>query len=157
MAITCEDRAAITEVIAKHGHLCDSGELDRLDEIFTADVIYDLTDFGQQVPRGRQACAAAARVLGELNPRHQRRPHPDRRWQRPRPVQGNRYQSRRHLRQRDLRRHHRRARRSRMADQPAQIQARRAPSAETELMTATRLRLPVHRVRAMPDPARPAP
>lgn len=45
MAITCEDRAAITEVIARHGHLCDSGELDRLDEVFTADVTYDLTDF----------------------------------------------------------------------------------------------------------------
>lgn len=68
MAITCEDRAAITEVIAKHGHLCDSGELDRLDEVFTADVIYDLTDFGQQVLRGLLACAAAARALGELNP-----------------------------------------------------------------------------------------
>jgi 3-phenylpropionate/cinnamic acid dioxygenase small subunit len=68
MAITCEERSAITEVIAKHGHLCDSGELDRLDEVFTADVIYDLTDFGQQVLRGLQACAAAARALGELNP-----------------------------------------------------------------------------------------
>lgn len=47
MAITCEDRAAITEVIALHGHLCDSGELDRLDEVFTADVTYDMADFGQ--------------------------------------------------------------------------------------------------------------
>src|SRR6266516_3445569 len=60
MAITCEDRAAITEVIARHGHLCDSGELDRLDEVFTADVVYDLTDFGQQVLRGPQALAEAA-------------------------------------------------------------------------------------------------
>ena len=68
MAITCEDRAAITETIAKHGHLCDSGELDRLDEVFTSDVIYDLTDFGQQLLHGLQACAAAARALGELNP-----------------------------------------------------------------------------------------
>lgn len=68
MTITCEERSAIIEVIAKHGHLCDSGELDRLDEVFTADVIYDLTDFGEQALRGRQACAAAARALGELNP-----------------------------------------------------------------------------------------
>jgi hypothetical protein len=52
MAITCEDRAAITEVIARHGHLCDSGELDRLDEVFTADVTYDLTDLGQRPPGG---------------------------------------------------------------------------------------------------------
>ncbi|HUA27633.1 MAG TPA: nuclear transport factor 2 family protein [Streptosporangiaceae bacterium] len=68
MAITCEDRAAITEVIARHGHLCDSGELDRLDEVFTADVTYDLTDFGQQVLHGPQALAAAGWALGELNP-----------------------------------------------------------------------------------------
>jgi 3-phenylpropionate/cinnamic acid dioxygenase small subunit len=68
MAITYEDRTAITEVIAKHGHLCDSGELDRLDEVFTADVIYDLTDFGQPVLRGPQALAAAGWALGELNP-----------------------------------------------------------------------------------------
>lgn len=47
MAITCEDRASITEVIALHGHLCDSGELDRLDEVFTTDVTYDMADFGQ--------------------------------------------------------------------------------------------------------------
>jgi 3-phenylpropionate/cinnamic acid dioxygenase small subunit len=68
MAITCEDRAAITEVIAKHGHLCDSGELDRLDEVFTADVVYDLTDFGQQVLHGPKALAAAGWALGDLNP-----------------------------------------------------------------------------------------
>ena len=68
MAISCEDRAAITEVIARHGHLCDSGELDRLDEVFTADVAYDLTDFGQRVLRGPRALAAAGRALGELNP-----------------------------------------------------------------------------------------
>jgi 3-phenylpropionate/cinnamic acid dioxygenase small subunit len=69
MDITCEDRAAITEVIARHGHLCDSGELDRLDEVFTADVTYDLTgtDFGQ-VLRGPQALAAAGWALGGLNP-----------------------------------------------------------------------------------------
>ena len=68
MAITCEDRAAIAEVIALHGHLCDSGELDRLGEVFTADISYDLTDFGQQVLRGLPACVAAARALGDLNP-----------------------------------------------------------------------------------------
>lgn len=33
MALTWEDRAAITELISMHGHLCDSGELDRLDEV----------------------------------------------------------------------------------------------------------------------------
>jgi len=29
MALTGEDRTAITELISLHGHLCDSGELDR--------------------------------------------------------------------------------------------------------------------------------
>jgi SnoaL-like domain len=68
MALTCEDRAVITELISLHGHLCDSGELDRLDEVFTAGVIYDLTDFGREPLEGVGACAAAARALGELNP-----------------------------------------------------------------------------------------
>jgi hypothetical protein len=68
MAVTAEDRAAIAELISLHGHLCDSGELDRLDEVFTADVEYDLTDFGQQGLRGVEACAAAAYALGDLNP-----------------------------------------------------------------------------------------
>jgi hypothetical protein len=68
MDITAEDRAAIVELISLHGHLCDSGELERLDEVFTADVEYDLTDFGQQTLHGVQACAAAAYALGDLNP-----------------------------------------------------------------------------------------
>jgi hypothetical protein len=68
MALTCEDRAAIAELISMHGHLCDSGELDRLDEVFTADVVYDLTDFGQDPLEGVAAIAAAGRALGELNP-----------------------------------------------------------------------------------------
>jgi hypothetical protein len=66
MALTCEDRAAITEMISLHGHLCDSGELERLDEVLTASVIYDLTDFGQEPlegvggMRGGGACAGRA-------------------------------------------------------------------------------------------------
>jgi hypothetical protein len=68
MALTGEDRAAITELISMHGHLCDSGELDRLDEVFTADVVYDLTGFGQEALEGLNAVVAAGRALGELNP-----------------------------------------------------------------------------------------
>ncbi|MEV4891042.1 nuclear transport factor 2 family protein [Nonomuraea sp. NPDC055795] len=68
MTLTYEDRVAITDLIAMHGHLCDSGELDRLDEVFTADVLYDVTDFGQEALRGVAACADAGRALGELNP-----------------------------------------------------------------------------------------
>ncbi|MFI6510995.1 nuclear transport factor 2 family protein [Streptosporangium sp. NPDC050855] len=68
MALTCEDRAAVTELIAMHGHLCDSGELDRLDEVFTTDVVYDLTDFGRDPLEGVAAIAAAGRALGARNP-----------------------------------------------------------------------------------------
>ena len=35
MALNIEDRTVISELIAMHGHLCDEGELDRLDELFT--------------------------------------------------------------------------------------------------------------------------
>lgn len=34
--VGAEDRMAITELIALHGHLVDDGELDCLDELFTA-------------------------------------------------------------------------------------------------------------------------
>lgn len=68
MTLTYEDRCVITDLIAMHGHLCDSGELDRFDEVFTADVIYDVTDFEQEILRGVVACADAGRALGELNP-----------------------------------------------------------------------------------------
>lgn len=68
MTLTWEDHRAITELIAMHGHLCDSGQLDRLDEVFTADVAYDVTDFGLEVLRGVAACAEAGRALGDRNP-----------------------------------------------------------------------------------------
>lgn len=68
MTITQEDRAAVHELIAMHGHLCDSGELDRLDEVFTVDVTYDVTDLGHEPLQGVTACAAAGRALGDLNP-----------------------------------------------------------------------------------------
>lgn len=68
MTLTCEDRFLIAEVIAMHGHLCDSGELDRLDKVFTSDVTYDVTDFGQEPLHGLEALAGAARALGDRNP-----------------------------------------------------------------------------------------
>jgi hypothetical protein len=68
MTLTCEDRCVITELIALHGHLCDGGELDRLDEVFTTDVVYDVTDFGQEILTGVEACAEAGRALGDMNP-----------------------------------------------------------------------------------------
>ncbi|MEU4085008.1 nuclear transport factor 2 family protein [Streptomyces aureus] len=68
MSLALEDRLAITELVSLHGHLIDDGALDRLDELFTADVVYDLTDFGQQPLSGVAAIQEAARVLGAANP-----------------------------------------------------------------------------------------
>ena len=68
MLLTPDDRSAIAELISLHGHLFDEGELDRLDELFTDDVVYDLRDFGQEPLRGIDAIRAAALELGGANP-----------------------------------------------------------------------------------------
>lgn len=68
MALSFEDRSAIAELISLHGHLFDGGELDRLDELFTPDVVYDVTDFGQPPLEGIAAIRAAALALGDGNP-----------------------------------------------------------------------------------------
>ena len=68
MELTAEDRWAIAETIALHGHLFDNGELDRLDELFTADVVYDLTDVGLGTLRGIAEILRVTLELGERNP-----------------------------------------------------------------------------------------
>ncbi|GAA4208030.1 nuclear transport factor 2 family protein [Actinocatenispora rupis] len=68
MALSAADRTAITELIARHGHLTDSGRLDRLDEVFTPDVTYDVTDLGGGVLRGTDGMRAAAIAVGDGNP-----------------------------------------------------------------------------------------
>ncbi|MFD0509598.1 nuclear transport factor 2 family protein [Streptomyces aureus] len=68
MALHADDRIVISELISLHGHLCDEGQLDRLDELFTDDVVYDVTDFGQEPLTGVEAIRAAAITLGDANP-----------------------------------------------------------------------------------------
>lgn len=68
MGFTIEDRIAVTELIAMHGHLVDAGELDRLGEVFTDDVSYDISDFGMPPLEGRAAMREAANALGAANP-----------------------------------------------------------------------------------------
>ncbi|MFE2737975.1 nuclear transport factor 2 family protein [Streptomyces sp. NPDC056723] len=68
MALHVDDRIVISELISLHGHLCDEGQLDRLDELFTEDVVYDVTDFGQEPLTGVEAIRAAAIALGDANP-----------------------------------------------------------------------------------------
>lgn len=68
MSLTGEDRLAIGEVISLHGHLIDSGELDRLEELFTSDVVYDISDFTGEALIGVRSIRDAALALGEHNP-----------------------------------------------------------------------------------------
>lgn len=68
MALTAEDRTTITDLLCMHGHLVDAGELDRLDDVFTPDVVYDVTDLGAEPIEGLVALRHAALALGEANP-----------------------------------------------------------------------------------------
>lgn len=68
MTLALEDRLAITELIALHGHLVDDGELERAHEVFTPDLVYDLSDFGQGEIVGLAAWREAALTLGAANP-----------------------------------------------------------------------------------------
>lgn len=68
MSLTLEDRLAITELVSLHGHLVDDGSLDRLEELFTPDAVYDLTGFGQEPLFGVAAIRDAGWALGAANP-----------------------------------------------------------------------------------------
>jgi len=68
VASTAEGRVAIHELIALHGHLFDAGALDRLDELFTEDVVYDVEALGGGRLHGITAIRDAAQTLGDQNP-----------------------------------------------------------------------------------------
>ena len=68
MTVRPDDRAASSELLARHGHLFDDGELDRLDLLFTASVSYDVTAFGGGVLHGIEAIRTATLALGDRNP-----------------------------------------------------------------------------------------
>lgn len=68
MALTEQDRIDISDLINLHGHLVDAGELDRAGELFTPDVTYDVSDFGQGTLSGSAALREAALALGQANP-----------------------------------------------------------------------------------------
>lgn len=68
MTISVEDRLDIHELIALHGHLSDAGDFDRMHEVFAADVVCDLEDFGLGLVRGRDALRDTALAMGEGNP-----------------------------------------------------------------------------------------
>ena len=63
-----EDRQVIGETLSLHGHLFDGGHLDRLGEIFTPDVVYDMSAVGVGIFEGIEAIRSAALQLGAGNP-----------------------------------------------------------------------------------------
>ncbi len=63
-----DDRGAITEILSLHGHLFDSGRLDRLAEIFAPEVVYDVVDLGMGTHVGIDAIRRGATLLGDRNP-----------------------------------------------------------------------------------------
>lgn len=62
------DEFEIHRVIALHGHLADTGAFDRFGEVFTDDVVYDLTAFDAGEVLGHLALRAMAVELGDRNP-----------------------------------------------------------------------------------------
>jgi hypothetical protein len=63
-----EDRAAITDLIALHGHYVDAGWHDRMSELLTDDVTYDMTGLGGGVITGLRTLREAADAMGDRNP-----------------------------------------------------------------------------------------
>ncbi|MCU1413991.1 MAG: hypothetical protein JWN80_1331 [Microbacteriaceae bacterium] len=62
------DRILIHELVNLHGHLMDAGAFDRLNELFTEDVVYDLSALGAAELHGTAAIAEAGLALGDRNP-----------------------------------------------------------------------------------------
>ncbi|MEU4235854.1 nuclear transport factor 2 family protein [Actinoplanes sp. NPDC026619] len=68
MALTIDDRIAITDLINLHGHLTDRGDFDGLAALFAADVTYDVSALGGGVLAGLAAIREAALTLADRNP-----------------------------------------------------------------------------------------
>jgi hypothetical protein len=68
MALDAEDRQAITDLIHLHGHYTDRGEFDRMNELFAAGAVFDLSDFGLGVRTGLAEMDEAIRTIGDGHP-----------------------------------------------------------------------------------------
>lgn len=66
--LNADDRLEINETLSLHGHIFDTGQLDRLEEIFTPEVVYDLSDAGVGTFEGIAAIRHATLKLGARNP-----------------------------------------------------------------------------------------
>jgi ketosteroid isomerase-like protein len=55
-----DDRVEIAEVLALHAHIFDANQLDRLDELFTPDAVYDMRPVGMGTFEGTDDIRVAA-------------------------------------------------------------------------------------------------
>jgi hypothetical protein len=67
VALSVEDRLAVHELVSLHGRLMDSGEFGRMDELFCAGVVYDVSGFGRGELRGYEAISEASLAVGDAN------------------------------------------------------------------------------------------
>jgi hypothetical protein len=67
VALTTDDRIAITDLINQHGHMTDRGDFDGLATLFAQDVVYDVSAIGGGVlvglAAGREAALARADAM----------------------------------------------------------------------------------------------
>lgn len=70
MTLALDDRIAIHEVLALHGHLTDRGETSRFHEVFTDDVVYDLSAVGGGVLVGLDVLTGGKQAAMTDNPRN---------------------------------------------------------------------------------------
>lgn len=68
MALTSDDRNAITDLINQHGHLIDRGDFAGLPALCAEDVTYDVSALGGGILIGLAAIREAALALGNANP-----------------------------------------------------------------------------------------
>ena len=62
------DILAIHELLGLYGHIIDAREWARVEELFTADCTYDMTQFGLGVVRGARAVAALWAAPDAMHP-----------------------------------------------------------------------------------------
>lgn len=68
MAMTADDRIAITDLINQHGHMTDRGDFDGLATLFTENVVYDVSALGGDELVGLATVREVGLALADANP-----------------------------------------------------------------------------------------
>lgn len=63
MKLTIDDHLAINTLINLYGHIIDERQWSRMEELFTEDVVFDLSDFNGQVLNGLDTLRETFRAL----------------------------------------------------------------------------------------------